>query len=79
MVVIKKQVRRKQSREAPEWLVNLPAGTYTGSELVEITGITLPALTRTMLKYGVVKITKRRCYRNLSMNIYIWSGELKTT
>lgn len=68
---------KERRTSPPSWLVNLPAGTYTGEELVNILGITLSALTRTMMKYGEVKIVKEKCYRNLSRNIYKWSGKIK--
>jgi hypothetical protein len=68
---------KRQRMVAPQWLKNLPAGTYTALELEEITGLTSTGLTRTMRKYGEVEIIKIPAYRNLSSNIYKWSGRMK--
>jgi hypothetical protein len=66
------QIKRRKTTP-PKWLAELPAGQYTAQELMSITGLTMPGMTRTLIKYGV-QIVKQGCYRNLYMNIYIWEG-----
>lgn len=64
---------KRRRRIPPKWIQDLPPGSYTAQELMAITGLTIPGMTQTLIKYGV-QIVKQTCYRNLYMNIYIWDG-----
>lgn len=64
---------KKRNVPVPDWIKELPAGTYTSEDLINITGMTIQGFTRALIKYGA-EITREPCYHNLYKNIYIWKG-----
>jgi hypothetical protein len=61
-------------RGTPEWLINLPAGTYTVKQLLEISGRSArSSMHEQMKKYGAT-YEQRKTTTNLWEYVYIWHG-----
>ncbi len=60
----------------PEWLIKLPSGSYTLTELVELSdGKSKTSIHRTLKRLHVKKtISQKVVYRNLVEIIYEWEN-----
>lgn len=58
---------------APEWIKNLPPGTYDSKQLIAATGMYISSMQKLLIKYGATMI-KEPCHTNLMKSVFIWEG-----